>query len=255
MGLTYLQHRSRGALAVPLGAGGGGGEASLPEGLALALTTVEVGDLPATLAGLANNTDVGDWPDGSGENNDAFNPELLNNRPRFRDDLAYGFPVVSFDRDGGLSDYLRTPLVISSGGLTIILGYARNIQDGESRRLISGSNNWFIGPWGGRYRYHAGGTWVVNGASGTEPVTTLGNMVVHTGMQSGAAGSASHYLDGVEIGSGITPAGHPGTINLGAYGAFQEACAADVAVVLIWDRLLDTEEREAAEALVAAAIA
>jgi len=121
------------------------------------------------------------------------------------------------------------------------VGFARVVQGGNGTRHAAGAagaNNWLIGPYGGPGQ--AGTHRLFDGAfidSGNG--TTL--PVISTALGSSTA-AEQFFLNGGLVGSnnGTTT---PGTVGLGAEGAFAEAAKSDIGLVLVFDTTLTNDER------------
>jgi len=157
-------------------------------------------------------------------------------RPVLNSTAMNGLPAVRFD---GVDDGL-----IIADSLSLSRPYTAFIVDQyygatQGRTLQSRDINWLMGKWAGKNGHYADG-WVTN--SGANWAGT-GNPAIGEAM--GLSSRSYYFLDGNNITNSYTPTGVPGKLGLvseGAYGG--EVSQADVAEVIIYDRLLTEPERQ-----------
>ncbi len=215
--------------ATPSGGGGGGITPIDPDAPADLVAWLEAD----AISGLTNGDPVATWPDSSAAGND-FTEGTAANRPLWITGALNGLPVVRFD---ATNDGMLSALAISSGTYTFIAVYKYNSPTtSANRRVIQGSTNWLLGPYGRRYQFHNGGF------SAAGPGAGLHHRI-HTAVLDNVG---HHYVDGDFAGSG-TSVGFPGTIGLGIRGAINEPADSDVAEIIIYTRSLPRTERVGVE--------
>jgi hypothetical protein len=185
-----------------------------------------------TLNGLADGDPVSSWPDTSGCDHHATQSNSTY-QPLYRTNRVNGLPALYFD---ATNDRMGTPLVIASP-FTAFAVYCQRDANGN-RRAVQGSTNWLIGPYGGSYRYY-------NGAHITGDAVTIGRFVYASVIQTEVSGA--YWLDGGLVGANGNK-NAPGTVGLGAQGAYPDVLGGDIAEVLFYDRALLTSERQDVEA-------
>lgn len=194
----------------------------------------------AQIEGKVHGDAISTWSDLSGSGNHATQGTAAK-QPTYAADAIAGHPAVRFD---GCDDALVTPLSITSFGITVFVVYRvrewNHLGTSDFKRVLSGSNNWLVGPYAGTNKAYVGSFTPTAGAPAVDPFKA----VVVTLRQANSA-SSFLYVNGVLQGSENTTAAQtgPGTINLGAAGAFTEPGAFDVAEVIVFSRALNATRR------------
>lgn len=174
---------------------------------------------------------VDTWIDKSGSGNHAAQPST-DERPTPNATALNGQPAVRFD---GIDDGL-----LISDGLSLGRPYTAIIVDqyygGIQGRTLQGRDaNWLTGKWGGNNAHYANG-FVYSAGAGT------GNAAI--GDAVGAATASEYVLNGRNVTTNAAPTGSPGRLGLVGEGLYPaEVSQADVAEVIVFDRVLGYHER------------
>ncbi len=205
--------------------------------------------LDATDAGTINTSGgfVTQWDDKSGNGFHATQADP-NRQPVVAAGVLGGQNAIQFDTTGP-GDPNGDGLAIDPG-LSVGRPYTAYIVDQysagatELRRTLQGTGqNWLLGKWGGNTA-HFTGAWV-------GPNAGINAGTINTAISEGIGGpqSSRWSLNGRGFG-GNTSAGAPGNLFLGQPGAagnppFDEPSQADVSEVLVFNRVLADNERNA----------
>jgi hypothetical protein len=208
--------------------------------------------LPLTIDGLEF------WVDASQEDTMTFNGERVAEWRSLTADGAKAYhntnshrsklEVVQDDRKGMRLDstYRGFHLRNKSGGdfkvnkpYTVITVYSSFSTSSSGRRTVQGSNNWLVGPYGNRHSYHADG-WVHYGTYHDQ-----NQPVVATAMTDSSG--SKFYLDSVLKGSSSSYRGEPNHFYIGNVGGHGETSYTHLYDLLIFNKVLSDEDREAVE--------
>ncbi|MDB9313693.1 hypothetical protein PN462_11330 [Spirulina sp. CS-785/01] len=202
----------------------------------------ESGGSPLPLDGLqifltGESYKVGDqWDDLSGRGNHATKASGCNMPQSYSVSNYNGkrFPVMRFNSSCGM--ILPDTLNLQKPYTIIIVD--RYYGQTQGRTLQSRDRNWLLGKWRGNNGCFMEG-WV--GRYGA----TVDTFTISTATLEGS--SPNWYVDGVLKGSsgGISAPGKLGLCKGGKYS--QEVSDADIAAILIWDRVLSDAERQKVE--------
>jgi hypothetical protein len=171
------------------------------------------------------------WSDKSGNAHHATQPTATE-RPAPNATALNGRPAVRFD---GVDDGL-----LVNDALSLSRPYTVFIVDqyygAEQERTLQGQDaNWLVGKWRGNNGYYANG-WVSQTPTGTlEPAI---------GEATGLPASSGYRVNGAELTENSSPTGNPGRLAFVSEGwDIDEISHADVAEVLVYDRVLTRKER------------
>ncbi|MFC1659029.1 LamG-like jellyroll fold domain-containing protein [Pseudomonadota bacterium] len=186
------------------------------------------------------SNNVSAWNDKSGNGNHATQA-TFSYKPVYVPSGLNGKGTIRFD---GTDDRMATSLNLSSPPYSVFVVF--NYLNLESavpsavRRAVQGSNNWLIGPYSSQIRHYAGG-WV------SYSLPLIQNTFYVTSAINTGSGS-TFYINGANATDSSTPVTAPGTIHLGAGGAYPgEPLDGDIAEVIIYDRALSDSERREVE--------
>ena len=199
-----------------------------PVGTGLALW-LDASDLTATLGDGASVAQWNDKSSGTAYNAFQLTPTA---QPTLATTALNGHPAVRFD---GLDDVLVIDDALALGRpytIFIVDQYYGAIQ---GRTLDSRDINWLAGKWGGGNAHYAEG-WVTvpGGVAAGIDAPVIGEAV-------GGVDNSHYFIDGTNRTNVATPVGVPGKLRLGGQGT--EFSQADVAELLIYDRVLTKVER------------
>lgn len=176
------------------------------------------------------------WEDLSGNQNHATQAEN-SSRPQLHQVTGYNgkdFAVARFDSEGGL--VISDSLSLEKPFTVIVID--RYYGEEKRRTLQSRDNNWLVGKWGGKNGCYMESEWVGSEAA------VVGEFDLNTVTLEES--SPKWYLNGVLKGeSGGTTA--PGRLGLCGGGKYREMSEADIACVLIYNRVLSDAERKNVE--------
>ncbi len=178
---------------------------------------------------------VQQWNDKSGNNNNAYQ-NTASYRPTLNSTALNGQAAIRFD---GSNDgmYIADTLSLNRPYTVFIVDqYYGSIQ---GRTLQSRDINWLVGLWAGNQGHYASG-WVSN--SSYNPAGTNNPWISEA---IGTASNSYYYADGTNMTVNSSPTGVPGRLALVGSGMYNEQSQADVAEILIYTRVLTTEERNA----------
>jgi hypothetical protein len=224
--------------------------------IALALAFNSSAQTPSSIPGLQLWLDAQDggtintsggfvtqWEDKSGNGFHATQADALR-QPTVGAGAINGNTGIHFDSVGG-TDANNDGMAINTG-LSIGRPYTAYVVDQywggvQGRTLQGATNNWLLGKWGGSSA-HFTGDWV-GVVGGTVPAGTNAP-VASEGL--GTANYSQFNINGRNIG-GNTAVTSPGNIQLGfsAGGTFDETSQADVGEVIVFNRALADNERNA----------
>ena len=201
------------------------------------------------MTGLSNGQTVGFWRDLSGLEHSVH---LYNSDPAYTTNVLNGLPVVRFDTDDRMQTiYNFDPLTSYS-----VFTTARYTGGASARVISSATRNWLFGFHSGLInRWHAEG-WIYPEA-GAGGVAANTNWYIHAGtIGPGPNPPASFWSQGVQLLSGSYDSGDTnymiGRLQLNGYNnGNNEMSAADIAEILIYDRLIGPNERNAIGAYLA----
>lgn len=188
---------------------------------------------------------VNAWEDKSGNGFHATQTNAAR-KPTVGTGALGGMDAIHFDSVGG-SDASNDGLAIDAG-LSLGRPYTAYIVDQywggvQGRTLQGASTNWLLGKWGGGNAHYTGG-WV-GPSGGVAAVVNTPTIASGVGgpnySQFNINGRFAGYSTGIDS---------PGNMLLGFSegGAFNETSQADVAEVIIYNRLLGVNERDDLEA-------
>ena len=180
------------------------------------------------ITGVANNAALSSWPDSSGVGNTCIQG-TAGLKPIYKTSQINGLPIVAFD---GSDDGMLTSLSVSLPFTLIAVYKPTSISAGSNRRLLSGSNNWLLGPYAANHQCYNGA--FINAGAATSGTTVVLAVTEQTGL-------TSLYLNN---GTAVTNtnSGVPGTLGLGASGAFTEPAGSDIAEVMAYNKVLTSTE-------------
>ncbi len=185
---------------------------------------------PATIVTDASGL-IQQWSDKSGNAHHATEPNPAK-RPAPNATALNGRPAVRFD---GVDDGL-----LVSNALSLSRPYTVFIVDqyygAQQERTLQGQDhNWLVGKWRGNNGYYAGG-WVSQ--------TPTGTLDPAIGEATGLPASSGYRVNGAELTENSSPTGNPGRLAFVSEGwDIDEISHADVAEVLVYDRVLTRKER------------
>ncbi len=188
---------------------------------------------------------VTQWSDKSGNNFHATQADPAR-QPTVGAGVIAGQNGIRFDSVGG-TDANNDGMAINTG-LTVGRPYTAYVVDqywgGVQGRTLQGvTNNWLLGKWGGAAgggNAHYAGGWV--GPAGGLPAGTNAP-VASEGV--GTGNYSQFNINGRNVG-GNGSVGTPGNLQLGfAGGTFNETSQADVGEVIVFNRALADNERDA----------
>lgn len=175
------------------------------------------------------------WEDKSGNNYHATQSTSAS-RPTLNSNALNGKAAIRFDgsNDGMfISDSLY---LTRSYTVFIVNQYYGSVQ---GRTLQSRDINWLAGLWAGNHGHYASG-WVSNSS-----YNTAGTNTPWISEAIGYTSSSAYYANGQNYTVDSNPTGNPGKLALVGSGAYNEQSQADVAEILIYNRVLTTQERNA----------
>ena len=173
------------------------------------------------------------WSDKSGSGNHATQP-TAGERPTLASTALNGKPAVRFD---GSDDGLVIADSLSLGRPYTVFIVDQYYDTPHGRTLQSRDTNWLAGKWGDRNAHYAQG-WVYEPGAGNHS-TAIGEAIGNT-----SANGSRYYLDGTHVSTGIGPSASPGRLGFVGEGQSSgEQSKADVAEVLVFDRVLTKGER------------
>lgn len=189
-------------------------------------------------AGVVKNlaNEVVLWKDLSGNNNH-FQTTFGDNVLEVGGAIG-GKPAIRFDAN----NIMETPEVINGNFTVIVIG---KLNGGANFRLVSsGAQNWLLG-WhnGARQKFYSQG-WVYN------PPTTTDLTTPYIYSCTGDLGADDYalYENGVYLTNNNLGAGPPGSLSLGGWGFNNsERSIGDVAEVIVYNRVLSSDERLSVE--------
>lgn len=176
---------------------------------------------------------VQQWSDKSPVGTNHATQPVPGSRPVLNATTLNGRPAIRFD---GVDDGM-----IIADGLNIARPYTIFVVDQyyanpHGRTLQSRDTNWLIGKWGNRNAYYTGG-FVYDPGAGSYS-TAIGEGIGNTG-----GNGSRYYLDGNHVTTNVGYTGAPGRMGLVGGGLYNEQSAADVAEVLVYDRIITKGER------------
>jgi hypothetical protein len=180
-----------------------------------------------TLTGSA----VTEWRD---KNGSAAKMTLATGTPTVVAAGIGGIPTVHFTNGSSMGDGVNH-------GTPVTIFYVSRQTGGSNRRVLTGSNNWLLGYWGGNKgsAYFEGNVLLNgNGPSDTAPhlyATTIG----------GSGQNSTVWAEGVQTASNTGGTQGPNGLFLGGGGAYNEFSDCDISEVLVYNRILDSNELDA----------
>ena len=182
--------------------------------------------------------DVTAWGDRSGHGS-SLTPRLTGVQAASRFASINGLPVVSTSGFNALVD--ATVTAPDDATVFVVARYAA----GAGGRVLSAvNNNWLLGWWGGTQDRAYFMSWLP-GSSTLTTDTMLYSAAIDTGVR------ADVYRNGAALTSSTTSTATPSGISVGGWPT-SEFTQADVAEIIVYDRLLSTSERRAVEAYLGA---
>jgi uncharacterized OB-fold protein len=151
--------------------------------------------------------------------------------------------VVRFTGDTGLA--FPDTLILPMPYTVIIVDRYHEDAKQRGRTLQSRDTNWCVGRYGGMLGHHAGNGWVP-GVDHDPTIQSIPGMFNISTATMDHNGIANWYIDGIHRGTakGRHP---PGTLAFGRAGWKHDGSDADVAAVLVWNRVLDAQDRAIVE--------
>jgi hypothetical protein len=186
---------------------------------------------------------VTQWDDKSGNGKNCTQATLAK-RPVRVLNVTNGYPAVWFDNDDRsfgstykAADGMTSALNLSAP-YTVFIVFNRTVAASASRRAIQGSNNWLIGPFGGKVKHFAGG-FVDN-----DSVSVTQNQF-YIAEAKNTSSASTFYVGGVNKTSGGGNVGAPGTVSLGGSGNYPgEPLGGYVSEVVIYNTALSDADRD-----------
>ncbi|MEM7391113.1 MAG: hypothetical protein AAF492_02100, partial [Verrucomicrobiota bacterium] len=194
--------------------------------------------LNAQTIGSNQNDTVGFWPDHSGQNRHLDNHTQT---PTYQTNGLNGQPVVRFDGGAGAGDYLWSSYNFDPHPTYTLFTVARYAGADRERVVSSATRNWLFGFHGAQdERWFAEGWIHMEGTGNTA-------WHIHTGSITNSADPlATFWKDGNVLVADSTGSGNGthtiGQLALGGYRTDRELSEAEVAEVLIYDRILNQSE-------------
>ncbi len=193
-----------------------------------------------SFSGTINDGDViaTDWTDLSGMGNHADNQF---GDPNWVASGINGLPVVDFDGD----DIIWTSKDFEPDLAKYTIFSVARYSGGANARVISSrTRNWLFGFWGNRVGAFYSDGWVYSGGGADT------NWHLHIG-DANDQDQANFWLDGTQLAfnsNGFNNVTYkPQNINLGGFNDTQERSKCQVAELLLFDRVLDSDERDYVE--------
>ena len=232
--------------AVPQGGAGSGQVVLLPY-----LSTAEHPDAPggragldlwldaSTIAGKVHGDAISQWDDISGNGNHATQGTAAK-RATFAASAIAGHAAIRFD---GKDDALATAYSLATFGITVFVVYRvrewNDLAASQAHRVVSGGNNWLIGPYGGTHKAYVGSFTPTAGAPAVEPYRTVLVTLKQT-----SSSSSTLYVNGTAYTTNATASQvGPGTVNLGAVGGVIEPGVYDVAELIVFSQAVGDNKR------------
>lgn len=201
------------------------------------LSNLELWYKADAIAGLSDGDAVTTWEDSSGNDRDATVPSSFGS-PVYKTNRVNSLPAVYFE-SGSPNDALTSGYTVSNP-FTVFVYYNRK-GGATTRRAVSGSNNWLIGPYNSNHTYYNGG-WC-----GTGPTVVTDEFVLAT-VTNQSPGGGVFRVNTTEYGTNSNTTA-PGTFYLGgAAGAYNEPLSGDIAEVIVYSRVLNSTEINSIEA-------
>ncbi len=191
------------------------------------------------ILGHSDGAAVSVWGDASGNGNHAAQSDPAR-QPTYVVNGINSLPSVRFDGNDILTS-------VASFGNPYSIFSVTQMEGTQNFRLVTSQDvNWLMGNWGGQQNVmHAGG-WVESVAG--VPADTLPHL--YAAMGDGVRTTFVH--NGQVLAWNGTGTAHIGRLKLGGYGTgFSEASKADVAEVIVYDRVLTPAEQASVQGYLA----
>ncbi len=183
---------------------------------------------------------VEQWSDKSGLGNNATQSGNADARPTYNTTALNGHPAIRFD---GVNDGMMI-----SNDLNVVAPFTIIIVDQyygatQGRTLQSRDVNWLMGHWGQRDANFRG-DWVF-----LPPANSAGinNPVIGTAIGDTLASSSRYFINGGDVTGNPGPSDNPLRLGLVGGGAFNEQSQADIAEIVVYNRVLTPAERSSVE--------
>lgn len=183
---------------------------------------------------VLNGNKVTQWKDLSGQTNDATQ-SIMNAQPLLASQAMYSFSGVRFD---DIDDAMTTNLNISSGDFTVIVLYNCYSAIPHAQRVVNGSNNFLIGPWGGNYDVFSGV--FLGGKLIAPPSYVIQSVVIDS------TPNAKNYINNLLYGQ-VSGHNYPGQIGLAAAGSNAESFDGNLMELIIYKNSLSDSLRNLVE--------
>lgn len=169
------------------------------------------------------------WEDFTAFNND-YTQGNAAQRPIYRENILNGKPVLRFD---GTNDGMTSTLSYTAP-FTVFVVYSYRSAVSATRRAITGSLNWLIGPYNNKHQLFSGAVFIEGPAVVENEFVTACAVQVLSPAQ-----LVTFYVNGTLIDS-VFPATEPDDARIAASGVFSEPLNGDIAEILIYDGALTT---------------
>ena len=191
---------------------------------------------------------VSQWDDQSGNALNAIQTNATY-QPSYTDASKFfnGSPSVDFPQTSLVG--MLTSCNVPTNLYSIFVVYNSTSNSTSARRALqSTANNWLIGPHGNNTGFYAG-NWVYNSTPNPSAIPTV-NTITSNG---NATLNAFFNLNGklMSAAAGVTATASPQTIALGASGVYNEPIGGSIAEVIVFNRLLDANEKRQIESYLA----
>jgi len=157
-------------------------------------------------------------------------------KPVYNTGVKNGLPGI-YISPGNASKLTQSYSPPSSFTMFVVYGTA-DASNGN-RRMVSGANNWLVGPYQSQYKVYDGGGFL------SGPALVAGNYVTDAIVQVSGS-SANHFVNGSANGSN-TPSTTPGAFGLGSTGAFSEAPTGTILELIVYPSALNNTDRQSVE--------
>ncbi len=174
------------------------------------------------ITGKSFGDPISQWDDQSGNGNHAVQA-TGSKQPTFYPNACCGYPGVFFDDK---DDSLSTSLTLNQP-CTVFVVYAYRSTQSKFRRVLSGSNNWLIGPYSNKHQAYVNSGFVPSTA---QPAVDPYEFVV-VALRQNSGTSSELWVNGVSVGTqGAGSQLGPGTLYLGVGSAFPAESAGNSVV-------------------------
>ena len=162
-----------------------------------------------------------------------FTQSNVSKRPTLTNGILNGKPGVFFDND---NDGMSSGLQINSAPYSVVVLFNCLDQASQSRRAVQGSQNWLIGPHGGRVGFHTSNGWVSNSEYLIKDKFYLCTALVDSS-------SSALIVNGIDRTQNSNSRYHPGGLHLAASGGHSnEDLNGYICELLVYNRKLNDSE-------------